>query len=42
MREMFEETGLDIPLLDGFRYSFEYIIPKYKEGEGQSSSQFTS
>lgn len=30
MREMFEETGLDIPLLDGFRYSFEYIIPKYK------------
>lgn len=28
-REMFEETGLDIPLLDGFRYSFEYIIPKH-------------
>lgn len=27
MREVFEETGLDIPLKEGFRYSFEYIIP---------------
>lgn len=30
MREVFEETGLNIPLKDGFRHSFEYIIPGNK------------